>query len=866
MKTISKVLTILSAAILFVPSLTAQTAHPEKYQLNNGIGYNKYLVSTTPDADGDYMLRLETFSTGEVKEQTVPVDFVLVLDGSGSMMYDSPVPGIPQDGRPAVIEGDDARFGMRDSGDYDGLRYYAYNGIYRHATWDSSKKQWSEGQGGYNFPQPFSNSSLASRYYYSKADKTYYRILRGTAKDNTGSTYYYLYFNRTKSGANGRIWYVYSDDNGNMATKQSTNGKEPYEDVPYFKKITSASQIIVAPRIGDNINYDDINNANSWAHHFFRPKQRREALIEGLDQFIEQIAQENANDSKWAANVTRHQVAMVSFTGRYNNTANKDDITPSSNATAGSTYDDSVILSSPENKSRVLRGFSAISASNKSAYKNIARNSIRFSGGAGTHPNQGLRLARLLLEAEQVKANMAPLNNLGGVNRNKVVIFFTDGTPQAINTNDIHPVAGLSGVSGMLYATFLEGQAIKAERTSPSGSQINAKMFCVDYSHSDEAQVFLKYLSSNYPDGNYTQTTGAADPDMYTGTLISPPSSRIYYQDATQMDISSAFKFIADSSIGDKISSNMAVVDKVTDSFFIPASVTSKIKFYTAQCIGQKTIDGETYLAFAQDVAVPDRTALGTLWVKEGDSDDGGWVKKTGLDIDNNISFSVSADQKSLTITGFDYSMLWCGLDPVHTDNTRQTPITKNASFALDGYRGFKFIVEFPIKLTDDAIGGPYVPTNDETVSGVYNTDDDGHPVGGPVINYPVPSISIPVSLVIQKTGLKVGESASFTVQRKLASASADAYVDYISFVLTGDDSATPEVSLLNMDPAYHYRIKETGWSWAYSNGSMTAFPSTEDPELKNNPVVFDNTPKETDVKHAEAKATNVMGSDCTQH
>ena len=90
MKKIYKSLMALAAALVLIPAAHAQDPNHEAYLLNEdkGIGYNKYLVSNTPDADGNYTLRIENFITGKVKATTTPTDFVLVLDVSGSMQYD----------------------------------------------------------------------------------------------------------------------------------------------------------------------------------------------------------------------------------------------------------------------------------------------------------------------------------------------------------------------------------------------------------------------------------------------------------------------------------------------------------------------------------------------------------------------------------------------------------------------------------------------------------------------------------------------------------------------------------------------------------------------------------------------------------
>ena len=83
----------LAASLLLAPAAYAQTDTPvqyqhEKYALENGVGFNKYLVSQTPNANSEYTLRLETFVTGGVEATAIPTDFVLVMDNSGSMYYD----------------------------------------------------------------------------------------------------------------------------------------------------------------------------------------------------------------------------------------------------------------------------------------------------------------------------------------------------------------------------------------------------------------------------------------------------------------------------------------------------------------------------------------------------------------------------------------------------------------------------------------------------------------------------------------------------------------------------------------------------------------------------------------------------------
>lgn len=349
---------------------------------------------------------------------------------------------------------------------------------------------------------------------------------------------------------------------------------------------------------------------------------------------------------------------------------------------------------------------------------------------------------------------------------------------------------------------------------------------------------------------------------VYSGTAITPEEDRIYYMDARQSGgLESAFADIADATTGDT-GAHLVAVDAISDSFDLPDGLESsgKIRLYTSQCIGTKEIDGQTYLAFAEDVPVDSRPPLEEIWFDRVDERSRvSWTKKTNLDIDRNISFAI--DGKRLIFNGFDFENLWCGLDG-DTDhhNTRQiSSDDPNYAFQQDGYRGFKLVAEFPITVAEDAVGGADIPTNSTADSGLFISDGDGNPEGEAIANYPEPVLTIPIRLIIQKSGLAEGESASFTIQRKLID-SEDDYSDFTSFILTGTASGcdAPEVRLLSLDPRYHYRIKETGWSWTYERASF--LPSTEDRGLTN-PIVFENRPADSTPRHAEAKVVNRMSS-----
>ena len=354
---------------------------------------------------------------------------------------------------------------------------------------------------------------------------------------------------------------------------------------------------------------------------------------------------------------------------------------------------------------------------------------------------------------------------------------------------------------------------------------------------SNKSKKFLQWLSSMKLDPvTVTSKSSGTDAD-YTGSANPKASTTSFYQDNQSANFDDIFNSIATHIISN--SQSVASVDLISESFKLPANVDpSRVSVYTAPCTGKS---GQ-YLTFGSEVKAPNRGNV-TMWINSAPKPDGtfNWTQKT-FDIDNNITIETDTQNDKVVVGGFDYSTLWCGYDATHTT-----------------YRGFKLIFEFPIVLRDGTIGGFDVPTNLPS-SGLYPVDSDGNVnFDDPIINYPIPALDLPIKLIIQKSGLAKGESASFTIERKPISGSGS-WTVFTSFILTGTGTATnPEVRFLNLDPNFYYRIKETGWSWSYQMDPNVPSTETINPRSEN-PIVFTNTPKTTNVpKHAEAKSVNTM-------
>ena len=827
----------LAAVLLSVVPVYAQYPGHEKYNVypDQNVAVNKYLVSDQVGQHNEYTLRLETFCTGSVTKRAIPTDFVIVLDNSGSMLEDC----LYGKNRPDYVTA--AQMADPEDPYYKFLRpahspenlflnrhCYSYKAGYSMGDPGQamSENNTNVGTGWSYFDSDSQQSASASLYYYYAEDDTYYKITR-----EKSGRYCFLCFQRKDGGPK---MYIHSTS----ATDIVVSAERPPSDT----NNDAENKILLVGFNGDNI---------------YRPVTRVEELKPGFQAFIQSIFEHNRDDA-WAPGVKKHQVAIVSFSQEF---ASGSVSNPSINPPSGTlTY-------AQKHKTQVIKGFDEINEGNLSSYKSVIDN--YFSFRMGTMTFYGMRLATRLLQALQNQQDMGPINSVGQTNRNKVVILFTDGEPKEVLENGN---MGSESKGSRFYTvryTLQESEFIKAKRT-PGGSEINGKVFSIDFAGLEGAARFLQYTSSNYyntdatlPDGNLSNKPPIMDRISYTGTAITPAESQIYYMDANQSGgLEKAFADIADANTGDT-SAQLVAVDVLSNNFDLPEGVETSgdIKLYTAQCIGVKNIDGQDYFAFAQPVLAKNRPAVAEIWYNSKDNEGHTvWTRQTDIDIDKDIACVITG--KQLVFKGFDFANLWCGKDE-DTDhhNTQQVdPGDPNAPYQDPLYRGFKLIAEFPIIVSPHAIGGPGVPTNVFSASGLFGSDDTGEPQGQPIVNYPTPSLVISVKLVIQKEGLSKGESASFTIERKRYDDPSAQYEEFTSFVLTGGDT-TPEIRFVCLAPNYYYRVKETGWSWSFEQLLPSTVPSTEDPTLTN-PIVFVNRPRSgVTTKHAEAIVSNHLKS-----
>lgn len=430
---------------------------------------------------------------------------------------------------------------------------------------------------------------------------------------------------------------------------------------------------------------------------------------------------------------------------------------------------------------------------------------------------------------------------------NKTVVFFTDGEP---NHND----------------GFEEAVANTAVQEAEKAKNAGAKVFAVGVfdTEKDNVKKYMNRVSSNY--------TGCT---TYTnGTAINPPSKRIYYQNAASGNLKEVFADIAKQSGGSSstLSAATSNVDVVSNSFILPEGTNStnigeRVKVFTAPLTsidanGNYVFGAETLAGHATDtyqIYDEDGNVTGTYKVDEVPNPNGTTPATLPIKVD-------LLGTNGIKVTNFDYGNNWCG------------PI-KNQAHQVTGYHGHKIIILIPIKMNPDAVGGPNVATNDEG-SGIFNKNDQSTPF----ISFVSPTVSLPVNIYIEKSGLEGVESAKFTIERAPIPQTENWTVNDIP---EGDWEYVSTVFVTNSENAKHnpetnnpwvkvrglpanmvidgvqrdliYRITEEKWSWSYTGNTPPQFTDTNHIE---NPFLFSNSKIERIdflLRHAESKVTNVF-------
>lgn len=610
---------------------------------------------------------------------------------------------------------------------------------------------------------------------------------------------------------------------------------------------------------------------------------RLEALQDAVEKFIN-VVKAKDSDLKLKTGQVGNRVAIVKFAG---------DSYTGTKAEGDDTYEDGQYT---YNYTQVVKEFHPVATDSQELINAVKA----FTAAGATSVDYGLTKVQALIQQ-----NALPIVDENGETiRSRTVVVFTDGNP--MHGSDFDREVAISAVN--------TAKQIKA--TSGDGA-CSATVFSVGVFGNDKdsrTDAYMTHMSSNYPDATAAKSGGSNI--SYTGEPISEVTDELVYSIIVGDDkgLDEVFEAIADISSGQNTSvgdDSLLNLDIISNSFKLPDGVEeADIHVSTAQCLGLAVTDsgepwldeeGNQYLAFAEPIEAKGRPAVPVLWVRRTKTDADGkpividgkiqyeWEKKENLDIDQTIDFDfgegTGEGDNFVSVTGFNYSDYWCGYDADH-ENAEQYDKEEYPDTYRPGYRGFKLIIEFPIVINPEAVGGPAVITNDEN-SGLYQTDEEGNPVGEALVHFNRPNVKIPVSIWIQKTGLVGDDNAVFTLARSKfdpetfdptnpGDPASMTWTNFTKIVVNNEimkevlgkdgkpilDKETGEpikvVKISGLDPEYFYRIKEDAWAWSYEY-QMNGTKYTVGEEELTNPIKFKNEKKDEIVKHDEAVVRNVF-------
>lgn len=292
---------------------------------------------------------------------------------------------------------------------------------------------------------------------------------------------------------------------------------------------------------------------------------------------------------------------------------------------------------------------------------------------ASTHTELGMELAYGILQNSGADYK----NPLSANYRNAAVVVFTDGTPYntdvsnntvSIANDAISKAKDCKTLGADVYTVGLK-VAFETEYDSPYYFTTNK---------------FMSVLSSNYPKATDLTITGAQT------------SNRYFYSADNQSQLTGIFQKICTTTVAGK-----------TDS------ATTNVTLNADSVLRDKITDSFDARSAAVEVSfLPGTTSDGSNFVFNKALTEAEFEAKTG----SNISAELSADGKTVTVTGFDYSKYYIAYS----------------------HPGYKMLVSINGVLLNDGVSGK-LPTNAEN-SGIYKTAADTEATN----EFEVPTVNVP--------------------------------------------------------------------------------------------------------------------------
>ena len=443
-----------------------------------------------------------------------------------------------------------------------------------------------------------------------------------------------------------RYTKVYKSDLDENETYYSDNGYRSYKWCSKCNSWTSGCYNFFGHNKGTKYapktSADDTSGTQFYKQEYVDEMSRLDALKTAATGFVDSVAEkEEAN-----------RIAVVGF------------------------HDSGVYLTGT-NASNSLKDAKKDTSTIKNSISNIRERDLE----AATDHDDGLKLARDIFNVNQISS---------GEQRKRVVIMITDGEPEPLNSGDWSASTVKNAIT---YAHTLkkdQGASVYTISVMPGSNAENP---------TSAMDKYMDYLSSNYPDAEYTGESNITkgrweDETTYENRIVSQitpgnkdQSTGSFYLTAGDTDaLNTIFEKIASQtgSASVELDAQAKVTDIISNSFTLPEGATK-------EDITVKTADA-------------DYTNGVLSWTNEKKLD--GAVISIDVPQDGN-------EPQNVTVSGFDFAKNFVA-DKGRDENDATKP---------GNFYGRKLIVSFKIKAKPGFLGGNAVPTNDPEKSGIYDKD-----------------------------------------------------------------------------------------------------------------------------------------------
>lgn len=586
-KLISLLLVICLVAALLVPGTVAMEAQAADGEENDGLVVNK---TAKANGDGTYTITLEAYATGAsfTTSAEVPTDIILVLDQSGSMAD----PMYTYTFEPYTSRSNSDLYNRRENQqdeDRRNLYYRLDSGEYIEVSVER------EQQYGYTkIEQGMNNSTGGWPSYgytnYWENSQNLYALINGEYQKVT--------VQREWVGGwfNGYYHYSYYVGNELIGQESYDDGKPTFSNIEgdclYLREIDDSKTVYTysyTPAGGEKQVIGTSVGANTTERDFVlyqRQREasgnRREALVTAVSNFVSQVNSKAAGpDGRFGTqDDVQHRVAVLGFASERSNTELLS--IPGRNGVSPVNYN----RADEDDYQRVLQD---MTTENGRDTVDAAINELAASGA--TRADLGMDMAQKTLSNNPVKE---------GEQRNRVVIFFTDGVPTTSSE----------------FSTTVANDAIKY---SSSIKAAGAKVYAVGIFNGADA------TSTGDQHGDDTQKSNWFMQNVSSNNGVVPQTSSYYLSAADAGTLNSIFQQIAGQIQGGssvKLDKNSVIRDVISPYFTLPEDATP------------------------EDITI-------TTVPYTGENQWGDPVPAEGV--------TATIDGKQISVTGFDFSDNWCG-------------------------------------------------------------------------------------------------------------------------------------------------------------------------------------------------------------